>query len=85
MAKGNIIFKSISIIKSIVKLRKHNVSNNAIKSEPMGSSEAAPDNKAGKNGNGKKPDVAIGTKLNDSMIQKGEKRIPEHDESFRDF
>ena len=89
VTKGNIIFKSIflpiSIIKSIVKLRKHNVSNNAIKSEPMGSSEAAPDNKAGKNGNGKKSDVAIGTTLNDSMIQKGEKRIPEHDESFRDF
>jgi hypothetical protein len=86
---GNSIFKLISspitILKSIVKLRKHDNSNKEIKSKSTVSPEAAPDNRAGKNGNGKKQDVPIETTSNDSMIPMGDNRIPEHDESFRDF
>ena len=82
-----LIFSPICLLKSIVKLRKHNDSNKRIKSGPMGSSETASevDNKAGGNGNGNKEDVLIETASNDSLIPMGENRIPEHDESFKDF
>ncbi len=91
--KRNIVFKllfsPIYIFKAIFKLRKRNDSNNGIESEPMGSSETAPDvdNKAGGNGNGNgnKEDVLIGTASNESIIPMGENRIPEHDERFKDF
>jgi hypothetical protein len=50
-------------------------------------SETAPDldNKAGGNGKDNKEDVLIETASNDNIIPMGENRIPEHDESFRDF
>ena len=84
-----LLFSPIYILKAIAKLRKRNDSNNGIISESMGSSETAPDvdNKAGGNGNGnkEKEDVLIKTASKESLIPMGENRVPEHDESFKDF
>jgi hypothetical protein len=84
-----LISSLIYILKSIVKLRKRDNSNKGIKSESMDSPATAPDvdNKAGDNGNGngKNEDVLIETTSNDTVIPMGENRIPEYDESFKDF
>ncbi len=82
-----LLFSPIYIMKSIVKLRKHDDSNKGIKSGSMEPSETAPDidNKTGGNGNGRKEDVLIKTASNESVIPMGENRIPEHDDDFKDF
>ncbi len=82
-----LLFSPIYILKAIVKLRKRNDSNKGIISESMSSSETAPDvdNKAGGNGNGNKEDILIETASNDGLIPMSENRIPEHDESLKDF
>ncbi len=51
----------------------------------MGSSETVSDvgNKAG--GNDNKEDVLVEAISNNSLIPMGGKRIPEHDERFKDF
>jgi Methyl-accepting chemotaxis protein len=78
-----LISSPIYILKSIAKLRKRDDSNKGIKSEPM--DPPVPDNETGDNGNGRNEDVLVKTNSNESIIPKGENRILEHDESFKDF